>query len=62
MFKKWIYTCFGINTDEKNNESIRFNQIKNAVSNANRVFFAKNDSLIKLLNIIFFIKQSSLYN
>jgi hypothetical protein len=28
MFKKWIFTCFGINTDEKNNESIHFNQIK----------------------------------
>ena len=28
MFKKWIFTCFGINTDEKDNESISFNQIK----------------------------------
>ena len=31
MFKKWICTCFGINTDEQNNESISFNQIKKII-------------------------------
>jgi hypothetical protein len=28
MFKKWISKCFGINTDDKNNETICFNSIK----------------------------------
>ena len=31
MLKKWIFTCFGISTDENNNETIRFNQIKHII-------------------------------
>lgn len=31
MFKKWLYTCFGINNEEKNNESICFNSIKKLI-------------------------------
>ena len=31
MFKKWISKCFGIETDEKNNETICFNQIRKLI-------------------------------
>ena len=31
MFKEWICKCFGINTNENNNETICFNQIKQII-------------------------------